>query len=272
MILYKYVSFEVAELIIETSRIGFSCIEDLNDPFEGTSPCFKTSDNLPESSVLEAVRNRMSRNFGVFSLTRTPLNSTMWSHYGDDHRGVVLGIDVNIANLNCTKSNVIPANRGDIIYIATMPNTELSKITAKRLMAIGNEIEALNDQDYDIFKRTFLFKASPWNYEEEVRVVKNINFSRSSSRYTNFRFKTPSGDWSTVQYQGRPIYCLSIPENSIKEVYLGCATYKNVTRLGVCKEKYSQLKRKWTSKGITVFNVRQVPKSWQLESYVHKDS
>jgi hypothetical protein len=272
MILYKYVSFEVAQLIIETSRIGFSCIEDLNDPLEGTSLCFKTSGDLSESIVVASVRERMSRKFGVLSLTRTPLNSTMWSHYGDDHRGVVLGIDVNVANLNCIKSNVIPANKGDIVYTATKPNTELPQITAKSLMEIGNEIEALNNQDFEIFKRTFLFKALPWNYEEEVRVVKNINFSRSSSRYTNFHFKNPSGDWSTVQHQGRPVYCLSIPENSIKEVYLGCATYKNVSRLGVCKEKYSQLKRKWTNEGISVFNVRQVSKSWQLESYVHKDS
>jgi hypothetical protein len=77
MILYKYVSYEVAELIIETSRIGFSCIEDLNDPFEGTSLRFRTSDDLPESTVLGAVRERMSRKFGVLSLTRTPLNPTM---------------------------------------------------------------------------------------------------------------------------------------------------------------------------------------------------
>ena len=36
MILYKYVSFEAGLKILETSTLGFSHLEDFNDPFEGT--------------------------------------------------------------------------------------------------------------------------------------------------------------------------------------------------------------------------------------------
>jgi len=211
MILYKYVSFKVAKLIIETSTIGFSCIEDLNDPFEGTAVRFEANGEVPENVISNAVRNRMSQKFGVLSLTRTPLNSTMWSHYGDDHRGVVIGIDTDIAGFNCTKTNVVPSNYGDVIYTTTKPNSAISQITAKRLMAIGNEVAAFTDEDYELFKRTFLFKSLPWNYEEEVRVVKNINISHNSSRYSKFKFNNQSGKWNTVQYLGRPIYCLNIP-------------------------------------------------------------
>ncbi|MEP1445828.1 MAG: DUF2971 domain-containing protein [Paraglaciecola sp.] len=272
MILYKYVSFEVAKLIIETSTIGFSCLEDLNDPFEGTSLRFEDNEVTSGNVIFSAVRNRMSQKFGLLSLTRTPLNSTMWSHYGDDHRGVVIGIDVNIAELNCTKKNLVPANYGDVIYTTTKPNNALPQITAKRLMEIGNEVEAFTEQDYELFKRTFLYKSLPWNYEEEVRVVKNVKLPPSTSRYTECKFNNQSGKWNSIQYQGRPIYCLNIPKESIKEIYLGCATYNNVSRLGVCKEQYLQLKSEWKNRGITIFNVRQVPGKWQLESFVHKDS
>ncbi len=36
MILYNYVSFEAGFKILETSTLGFSHLQDFNDPFEGT--------------------------------------------------------------------------------------------------------------------------------------------------------------------------------------------------------------------------------------------
>jgi hypothetical protein len=39
-------------------------------------------------------------------------------------------------------------------------------------MAIGKEVDTFEEQDYELFKRTFLYKSLPWSYEEEVRVVK----------------------------------------------------------------------------------------------------
>lgn len=272
MILYKYVSFKTAESIIKNSTIGFSCIEDLNDPFEGTSVNFEEQSEIPATVIADALRMRMSRKFGVLSLTRTPLNPTMWSHYGDDHRGVVIGIDVDAANLNSNESNLIPAKFGDVIYTSTKPSKPLPQISSERLMAVGSEVEAFEDQDYDLFKRTFLYKSLPWNYEEEVRVVKNINSSISSSRYSENKFENRSGVWSLIQFQGRPIYCLSIPQESIKEIYLGCSIYKNISRLGVPKTEFLNLKSEWANLGVSVFNVRQTKDNWQLESYVHNGS
>lgn len=271
MILYKYVSFKTAVSIVKNSTIGFSCLEDLNDPFEGTSAHFEDNGDVPASIVANAVRNRMSRGFGVLSLTRTPLNPTMWSHYGDDHRGVVIGIDVDTANLNSSETNLVPAKYGDVIYSSTVPKKQLPQLSTERLMAVGSEIEAFEEQDYELFKRTFLYKALPWNYEEEVRIVKNIN-SNSSSRYSESSFENKSGAWSTIQFQGRPIYCLSIPIESVKEIYLGCSIYKNISRLGFPDQEYSEIKNEWRAKGISVFNVRQIKNNWQLESYVHNGS
>jgi hypothetical protein len=271
MILYKYVSFKTAVSIVKNSTIGFSCLEDLNDPFEGTSVHFEDNGDVPTNLAANAVRNRMSRKFGVLSLTRTPLNPTMWSHYGDDHRGVVIGIDVEAANLNSSKASLVPAKYGDVIYSSTIPTKQLPLLSTEQLIAIGNEVESFEEQDYELFKRTFLYKSLPWNYEEEVRVVKNIN-SHSSSRYSESNFENKSGVWNTIQFQGRPIYCLSIPTGSVKEIYLGCSTYKNISRLGFPEHEYAQIKKEWRTKGISVFNVRQIKNNWQLECYLHNDS
>ena len=268
LILYKYVSFKTAISIVENSTIGFSCLEDLNDPFEGTSVHFEDHGGVPGSVAANAVRERMSKNFGVLSLTRTPLNPTMWSHYGDDHRGVVIGVDVESANLNAPQTCLVPAKYGDVIYSSTLPMKPLSHLSTERLMTLGSEVEAFDEQDYEIFKRTFLYKSLPWGYEEEVRIVKNIK-SNSVSRYSVSSFENKSGKWSVIQFQGRPIYCFSIPRVSIKEIYLGCSVYKNISRLDFPENDYLGLIKEWKVAGISVFNVRQLKNKWQLESYIH---
>ena len=223
MILYKYMSFKSACSIMDNNSIGFSCLEDLNDPFEGTAICFEESDDLSAKLQKNPHRNRLSRNYGVLSLTRNPLNSLMWSHYGDDHRGVVIGIDMKKANLLDESSCVIPANLGEIVYTSTMPQNVLPSSTIESLMSVGNEYRCFRSHQYDLFKNAFLMKDLEWGYEEEVRVVKNIK-GNDSSRYSTSKFENEAGNWNQVTVMGRPLYCLSIPKESIVEIFLGCAS------------------------------------------------
>lgn len=73
-------------------------------------------------------------------------------------------------------------------------------------------------------------------------------------------------------FKGGQFTVFSIPTGSVKEIYLGCSTYKNISRLGFPEEEYAQIKSEWRTKGISVFNVRQIKNNWQLESYVHNGS
>ena len=41
------------------------------------------------------LQNEMNNRFGVLSLTRNPTNLLMWSHYANEHKGVVIGIDTS---------------------------------------------------------------------------------------------------------------------------------------------------------------------------------
>lgn len=269
MILYKYMSFSSAQKVIESNSIGFSCIEDLNDPFEGAALCFSDETGNECHLAHNAFKSRLSRNFGVLSLTRNPLNALMWSHYGDDHRGVVLGFDVNLSKLNEIDECVIPARFGEVIYSSTIPRNFLAEANKDELMAVGEETNSFTDHRFDLFKNCFLYKDYVWGYEEEVRVVKNIR-AANLSRYKNASFSNSSGVWNQVQISGRPLYCLDLPENSIVEAYLGCSSYSNVTRLGVSEEEYLNTREGWKKSGINTRLVKRSESSWNLEVSDHE--
>lgn len=265
MILYKYMSFNSAKAVIENGSIGFSSLEDLNDPFEGAALCFEGSDKLSDNLQFSAHSNRLSRKYGVLSLTRNPLNSLMWAHYGDDHRGVVVGIDADKAGLNELSKCIIPAKFGEIIYTSTIPRNPLPTATTDSLMEIGNQLSSFHRESYNLFKNAFLHKDLAWGYEEEVRVVKNIIDPNGGSRYKIYNYSNIIGDWLQIQHQGRPVSCLSIPKDSIVEAFLGCATYKNVSHLGMDKEEYKSVTEQWKNQGVDVKAVRRKEYSWNLE-------
>ena len=265
MILYKYMSFNSARAVIENSSIGFSCLEDLNDPFESAALCFEKSDELPNNSQYGPHRPRLSRMYGVLSLTRNPLNALMWAYYGDDHRGVVVGIDIDKAGLNDPSKSVIPAKFGEIIYTSTIPRNYLPTPTMDSWMSIGEQFSSFNEGNYDLFKNAFLYKDLTWGYEEEVRVVKNIINPNGGSRYTKHGYSNSAGNWNQIQHQGRPVCCLSIPQESIVEAYFGCSAYKNVSRLGLNNNEYLSIREKWKSKGVNIKLVRRKTSSWNLE-------
>jgi len=258
-------SFNSANSVIDNCSIGFSCLEDLNDPFECAALCFEESDELSSRLQFGAHRNRLSRKYGVLSLTRNPLNALMWAHYGDDHRGVVIGIDTDKAGLNDLSKCVVHAKLGEIIYTSTIPRHYLPTSTTNSLMSIGHQSSSFHEDSYELFKNTFLYKDLSWGYEEEIRVVKNIIDPKAGSRYKKNSFSNSVGNWNQIQHQGRPVCCLSISPGSIVEAYLGCSTYKNVSRLGLDERDYLSIREKWKSKGVDVKAVRRKANSWNLE-------
>ena len=264
MILYKYMSLRAAREVIDTQSLGFSCLEDLNDPFECTAFGFKDSSDSSVSVGIatDACRNRFSRKYGVLSLTRQPLNALMWSHYGDAHQGVVLGFDCDLAGFSDPQINVIPSQYGEMIYSATKPHKDLPVVTEHELMEIGGSLR-FDSNSFNLIKRAFLYKSLEWAYEEEVRIVKNIE-------KITFGYHTNVGrcrEWNTVTVSGRPLYCFSVPENSLKEIYLGRHLYRNVTKsASITDEQLKDLLRSWGRKNIKMMQCEPDISSWSLIS------
>lgn len=267
MILYKYVPFESAKKIIETCSIGFSSAEHFNDPFELQALSFKVSGNRSLDNISTgAVRNRCNSAYSVLSLTRQPLNSLMWSHYGDSHRGVVIGIDIEEAGYTCTESNVIPATYGEIIYTKTKPHHKIESPNVDELMAIGDDISSFTDNNYDLFKRAYLYKSSEWFYEEEVRVVKNTKINNPLSKYKEGKYTNPAGDWNQIQVGGRALFCNKIPRGAFKEIHIGCNIYKNVSRAGLKEGDVFGVLSKWKKDGLSISICTPEHHTWELHT------
>jgi len=229
LILYKYVDFEGALKIIQNSSISFTKANQFNDPFEmqaisnysyiidDSNPLVTQLDTHP--STLEIGVNM---SYGVLSLTRAPLNNLMWSHYGDEHRGVVLGFDVNEAGFCTENTNVIPANFGDIIYTKTFPTHVKNKSNSQRFNELRSTA-SYSQHSFDFFKYAYLFKGIDWAYEEEVRVLKYIGFHIYDDNEDNNNYYTNSnGKWQHLKIsEHKDLNLFSFPLSAIKEIYLG---------------------------------------------------
>lgn len=91
-----------------------------------------------------------NNHFGVFSLSHRWDSILMWSHYADNHRGFVIGY-----NLEKLKGSDIFAQGGPVSYVDEFPNMDPITDSAKFESSI-----------VQLFS-----KAKDWQYEEEYRLV-----------------------------------------------------------------------------------------------------
>ncbi|WP_455852551.1 DUF2971 domain-containing protein [Pantoea endophytica] len=247
MILYKYLNSKTAEGVIKKPTVKFSKSSSFNDPLELTSIYYdiETPDNDRAINLIAA-----SESYGILSLTRNPLNPLMWAHYAsgkkvirkdtieldsknNSHAGIVIGIDANLAGFNCSRSNVIPAKFGSVIYTATKPTTIYEHSQNNQLY---NGLQFIfNPEILEALQRTFLYKSFHWSYEEEVRVVRNIG--------------------RTIP----PNLIQSVDNNSIKEIYIGIRNSRNIDYLKMMARKIKK-----HLPHCTVFVCTYDDKSWDL--------
>lgn len=176
--LYKYMSMDIAKLILQTGNVKFSNPADFNDPFD----CNITIDtNNSEEEVakyiddvtknksftdeqLKQIRENLTDSNKRFIITKNSIreakkelgvtcfskkhdNLLMWAHYANKHRGVVFKFDVlQDANFFMTPFHVD--------YSAKHP--------------VYNYIK---DRER-IAKLLLETKSFVWQYEDEVRVMK----------------------------------------------------------------------------------------------------
>ncbi|ENQ8704931.1 DUF2971 domain-containing protein [Vibrio harveyi] len=253
MRLYKYTSFSAAEKIIETLKIGFNQIDNFNDPFEGRATgLWDPSHNSDRTNVntLSQALLKARVNHRVLSLTREPLNPLMWAHYANSYEGVVIEFDSIVSQLNSDKF-VIPAAKGDMIYTRTKP-------TKKDFSSYHRDL--LNNTE-EILKRTFLFKSQDWSYEEEVRVVGELQSKRSL--------------FKTELINGRAMSMYSFPKGSITAVYIGYNAFRPFQVVTDDLNDYIQKQQrtlefyktliKWMESGIAIKGSVPEESSWRLK-------
>lgn len=217
MILYKYVSYEAGLAILKNNSIGFRQPIYLNDPTE-LSAAYPRNDYTDKNDFLEMSNRRILKDFAwrnyyaLLSLTRAPNNPLMWSHYSENHKGFVIGFEVNKTIFSSEELNIIPVQYGNVIYTTTKPIHEfISK--SERIIEVGTEVAFIPER-FENLQRIFLYKPMYWAYEEEVRVVKNIFRENPEDKFK-------SGEFEIIEVNGHDLYIQSLPKNTIQEIYFG---------------------------------------------------
>lgn len=145
--LYKYVSLNYVEDILDNQRLFLSDGTNFNDPFEVT-----ITDNNKSIKHIKGLH--------ILSLTNSFQNKLMWSHYTDSHKGACLTIKIpnNLVYPICYTSKRVFFN-SDINQILSS-----GKIISKR--NIKKSYASLNKN-----KQIALIKDQKWIYEKEYRIV-----------------------------------------------------------------------------------------------------
>lgn len=99
-------------------------------------------------------RDYYDQNFGVLSLSETPDNLLMWSHYGDSHRGVVLGFDENHTFFQGAE--------------ITPGLSRLNRVEYNQKRPILSSTTRDNP-------KVFLRKSTEWAYEKEWRLIRPLS-------------------------------------------------------------------------------------------------
>lgn len=230
MRLYKYYSFDSGLAAIKSRKYGFRRPTNFNDPFE-LSFFSNSKEYGSEKSQLHSTIDQIRQSVVILSLTRTPKNPLMWAHYGQDHKGFVIGYDVNDRFLKSYKYNVIPVDDGEVVYTNTKSrhvfnSTSMQKLRDTYLSISGDSDVRIDNEGKSLSRKIFLTKHASWVYEEEVRVVKVIDslFEESHVFQSNplRSFSSPTeinAEGKTVEKV--PGLVIFNHEAVIKSIYLG---------------------------------------------------
>jgi Protein of unknown function (DUF2971) len=148
---YKFIDARWGEEALRRRRLKISLVQELNDPFELRSVRFAIES---QSSNWDLARNQFSLNRGFLCFSRSFHNPVLWSHYADQHKGMVIGFD-------------IPEVSGETESVPVIYSEDLLECPDIRTIT---EAEKL-----DVMLHAFTRKFSDWKYEEEQRWVAKID-------------------------------------------------------------------------------------------------
>lgn len=255
MILYKYVTRKRAEKFFKKPTVRFTPPPALNDPYELSSSYYESLDNHYADDHHSLRRLMLSDGYGILSLSRSPNNALMWSHYGtgtirskpkgislraekdNAHGGFVIGIDIDQSGLNDSRINIVPAKFGSVIYTKTKPIHDFA--SSEDNIILDSRQCSFSPQHLEAIQRYFLYKSIDWSYEQEVRVVRNIHRLRLNNQISN--------------------EFLELDRSTIKEFYIGAAQCYDKK-----DENYYKRKILKSFPGCNVFQCTHDIRSWDV--------
>lgn len=157
--IYKYMKFRSEFLKKPSLRLSQRCA--LNDPFE-FNPVQDTLDKILEDAhredffqqIAEYASDEEFDDTGIISFTESYNNLLMWSHYADEHKGIVVEFDHHILNAHFNKKLGLTSSLERVFY-----NRERHEILPRDTSP----------------KRNLLTKSDDWIYEKEHRIITKVS-------------------------------------------------------------------------------------------------
>lgn len=127
-------------------RLKIATFDDLNDPFELWAVA---QPNQTLRRGLRRWKECMACDYGVLCFSRTWANPVLWSHYGDRHRGIALGFDINAEMVK------------EVTYTRSRPQFRTADESTTRTLLYTKHID--------------------WQYEQELRVYTRLEARHSET-------------------------------------------------------------------------------------------
>ena len=159
---YKFTSSQHGISSLEKRRLKVSAIEDLNDPFDFFAAIDTTHPGVAQAVSMLADQYRGK--VGLLCFSRNWDNLLLWSHYASSHTGICLGFDIS---------------GGD-----SSANFDMDVLYQPNLL----QIQRPEDVNLDLANRLLRTKHESWSYEQEVRMLVNLNDPPDSQGLSWFEF------------------------------------------------------------------------------------
>jgi len=138
-----------------------------DDPDAGPSP-FTTHEWMLRGDIENELLKRYGK--GILSLAASYSNPLMWSHYGDQHKGLCIGYSV-------------PREAQDNLFKVSYRGSRIVKVSTIRDMLAG-----VSGSQQALDAAVLLRKAEDWKYEEEWRLLGPRGAQRSPIELTDVTF------------------------------------------------------------------------------------
>ena len=196
---YKYCSISCRSLrMITNGDLYFSPPHKLNDPLDcsffpsailGALEAIEDSDRRQAikkliqgdlkdrvtgdtDQILEAIENRL-KEVGILSLSTNFCDPLMWSHYGDEHKGICIGFDEDKLKTWVDKSASENLLIGDV-GVTYQDAPDFVKVLEQYAKRYSDGREIITDHLFvDLLMPALRTKSKHWQYESEVRIIRH---------------------------------------------------------------------------------------------------
>lgn len=126
---------------------------------------------------------------GIFSMSETNICPLMWSHYGDQHKGVCIGYRIKESSVDFIRNiNVRKVEYGGD---RTIPSSEVQEF----IWRVGGRYDRIKNLVY-------LRKAKSWEYEREWRILGGPGLNRDYTEICEITFGLRATDADILKVVG----------------------------------------------------------------------